>query len=142
MLMTEFRNHHPQLHHHLSSPCPLCLPLAPSPFCHGSALSWNGSQGAAPQDHSRLAHSSFMEGSWFSMTLVPNSRELGLQVGSRSHPFPRPHPPDWGEAGDSPLLRAGSSSPYGAGRHQLSPCIIRLQWALSASPQGESLPEG
>lgn len=30
------------------------------------------------------------------MTLVPNPRELGVR---ESHPFPCPHPPDWGEAG-------------------------------------------
>lgn len=56
--------------------------------------------------------------------------------------FPVPIPQTGVRLGDSPLLRSRSSSPYGAGGHQPSPCISRLQWALPASPQGESLPEG
>lgn len=57
------------------------VPMSTAP---SATRSWNSSQGAAPQDHSRSAQKSFMEGSWFSLTLVPNPRELGPWAGSRA----------------------------------------------------------
>lgn len=148
MLMTEFRSHHPQLHHHTISEfslSPVCLP-----HLHSAMAQLRAGIAARELHHRSFQVSSekLHGGQLVSMTLVPHPREWGCgwAVGAIPFPVPIPSPVPIPQAGvslgHSPLLRASSSSPYGAGGHQLSSCISRLQWALSASPQGESLPEG